>query len=150
MERMRPEEFRQWLEQRTRRFAVCVFRFLDALPHTVSSKVISNQLGKSASSVGANYREANRAESRDDFIHKVTIALKESAESVYWLEILGDLRPDDLTVGELKAESVELRNLLQSILVSTKKSRIPNPESQIPNPKSQILNLKSQILNPKS
>ena len=141
MKRMRPEEFRQWLELRTREFAVCVFRFLDALPHSASSKVISNQLGKSASSVGANYREANRAESRDDFIHKVTIALKESAESVYWLEILGDLRPDDLMVGELKAESVELRNLLQSILVSTRKSKIPNPQSPIP---------KSQSTNPKS
>ena len=104
MERMRPEEFRQWLEQRTRKFAVCVFRFLDALPVSVSSKVIGHQLGKSASSIGANYREATRAESRDDFVHKVSIALKEASESVYWLEILGDLR----AVERLAAQKVVL------------------------------------------
>ena len=122
MERMRPEEFRHWLEQRTRKFAVCVFRFLDSLPVAVSSKVIAYQLGKSASSIGANYREATRAESREDFSHKVSIALKEAAESVYWLEILCDLRDTDQTVIQLKSECVELRNLLQSILTSSKRT----------------------------
>ena len=123
MERMRPEEFRQWLEDRTRKFAVCVFRFLDALPLSVSSKVIGHQLGKSASSIGANYREATRAESRDDFVHKVSIALKEASESVYWLEILEELRSADMMVVQLKSEGVELRNLLQSILASSKRTK---------------------------
>ena len=122
MERMRPEAFRQWLEDRTRKFAVCVFRYLDALPFSVSSKVIGHQLGKSASSIGANYREATRAESRDDFAHKVSIALKEASESVYWLEILEDLRTADKTVVQLKSEGIELRNLLQSILTSSKRT----------------------------
>ena len=69
MDRLSRAEFRGWLEQRTRDFSVSVFKFLDALPKKVSTKVIAYQLGKSASSIGANYREANRSVSVDDFCH---------------------------------------------------------------------------------
>ena len=58
------------------------------LPYDVSTKVIVNQLGKSASSIGANYHEANRSESRDDFVHKVAIAVKEANESCYHSQLL--------------------------------------------------------------
>ena len=69
------------LEARTRRFAVAMFQLLKELPDDVSTQVIAFQVGKSASSIGANYREANRAESRADFTHKLAIALKESSET---------------------------------------------------------------------
>ena len=78
---MTNSEFRASFEVRTKDFAVRVFKFLDALPKKISSQVIAYQLAKSASSVGANYREATRAESRDDFGHKLQIALKESSET---------------------------------------------------------------------
>jgi len=115
MERMAPGEFKEWLETRTRKFAVSVFSFLDAMPHKPSTRVIAYQLGKSASSIGANYREANRGESRDDFVHKLQIALKEAAESVYWLEVLADLYPMHKQSVVLRDEALQLRNLFQSI-----------------------------------
>lgn len=107
--------FKKSLESRTSDFAIAVFRSLDALPPFVSSKVISYQLGKSASSVGANYREANRAESRDDFNHKIGIVLKECSESLYWVELLRRLYPDQDVYSQLVKECSELVCLFQSV-----------------------------------
>ena len=78
---------RNELEQRTLAFAVAVVRFVSLLPRNDVSSVLGRQLLRSATSVGANYREANRAESRDDFIHKTALAQKEAAETEYWLEL---------------------------------------------------------------
>ena len=113
-------EFREVLEDRTARYAVRVFRFLKELPYDVATKVIAYQLGKSASSVGANYHEANRSESRDDFVHKISIAVKEANESLYWFKVVEGLFNPSVQIDELKGETVELRNLLQSILKSAK------------------------------
>ena len=71
-------EFREVLEDRTAKYAVEVFKYLRELPYDVSIKVIAHQLGKSASSIGANYHEANRSESRDDFVHKCTAKIGKS------------------------------------------------------------------------
>jgi len=108
-------EFKKKMEERTSVFAVSVFRRLDALPRSVSSKVISFQLGKSASSVGANYREANRSESLDDFVHKIGVTLKECSESLYWLDLLGRLYPGDVNFLDLKTECDELVRIFQTI-----------------------------------
>ena len=113
-------EFREALEDRTAKYAVDVFKYLRGLPYDVSTKVIAHQLGKSASSIGANYHEANRSESREDFVHKVAIAVKEANESCYWFKVLKGLcgRAERLEV--LSKETGELRNLLQSILKSVR------------------------------
>ena len=113
-------EFREVMEERTARFAVDVFKFLRALPYDVAVKVMAYQLGKCASSIGANYHEANRAESREDFIHKVSIALKEANESVYWFKVVAGLFDSPKESLELSREAVELRNILQRILSSAK------------------------------
>ena len=113
-------EFREMMENRTAKYAVDVFRFLRELPFDVAVKVIAYQLGKSASSIGANYHEANRSESRDDFAHKVSIALKEANESVYWFKVIDGLFEGNEEVDRLAKETIELRNLLQSILRSTR------------------------------
>ena len=107
-------EFKRELERRTARFAVSVFRYLDILPKKNSYKIIAFQLGKSASSVGANYREANRAESYDDFVHKIGVALKECSESLYWLEILIELTDQDETGRQLYNECNEILAILQT------------------------------------
>lgn len=125
MERMGRNEFKHWLEQRTASFAVETFKLLDELPHTCSTRIIAFQLGKSASSIGANYREANRAESHEDFVHKISIALKEASESLYWTEILSNLYPAHTGVGLLSKENSEIRNLLQSIRTSASKTTTP-------------------------
>lgn len=116
-------EFRKSLELRTRDFAVLVFKYLDALPKTNSSRVIAYQLGKSASSVGANYREANRSESSADFAHKVSIALKECSESLYWLEILLELRPHSDACIKLLSECDELVRIFQTVMSKLRKKR---------------------------
>lgn len=59
-------EFREVLEDRTAKYTVEVFKYLRELPYDVSTKVIAHPLGKSASSIGANYHEANQSESRDE------------------------------------------------------------------------------------
>ena len=122
---MTNSEFREELEVRTRDFSVRVFRFLDALPKKTSTQVIAYQLGKSASSIGANYREATRAESREDFGHKLQIALKEAAESCYWLEVLKGLYPMHTMIAGFCDECITLRNLLQRIAKSVRISKRP-------------------------
>ena len=117
---MTNREFREKLEDRTATYAIRVFKFLRELPYDVAVKVIAYQLGKSASSIGANYHEANRAESRDDFAHKISIALKEANESLYWFKVVEGLFGKAAATDVLKNETIELRNILQSILKSAK------------------------------
>lgn len=78
---------RKELEERTKKFASRVIDFVGSLPTGRLFNVIGYQLLKSGTSVGANYREANRAISYDDFIHKINLIEKEASESQYWLEL---------------------------------------------------------------
>jgi hypothetical protein len=64
------------LETRTKRFALSIIELVGKLPHCKASEVIGYQLLKSGTSIGANYREATRAQSRDDFIYKIGICEK--------------------------------------------------------------------------
>jgi four helix bundle protein len=78
-------------------------------------------LVKAGTSVGANYREANRAESRADFIHKIAIVEKECSESGYWIEICDEASLGDVDKRSwLSAESRELLAIFTSIGRSTK------------------------------
>jgi len=117
--RMKPEEFKVQMEERTLTFAVNVLDFLDELPNRQVLKVIVFQLAKSASSIGANYRETNRAAFRDDFVHKLGIVVKEANETVYWFGILARLKCVTLKQRNemipLLNESKELYSLFQSI-----------------------------------
>jgi four helix bundle protein len=76
------------LESRTKEFALRVVRFVGMLPKNRVADVLGHQLLRAGTSIGANYREANRAESRNDFIHKVGVVEKEASETQYWLELL--------------------------------------------------------------
>ena len=78
---------KQELEARTKRFALSAIQFVGKLPRGKGPEVIGHQLMKSGTSIGANYREANRAQSHEDFIHKIAICEKETAETEYWLEL---------------------------------------------------------------
>ncbi len=81
---------RKELEERTRKFAVNVIRFAGGFSSSSASRVVSTQLLKSGTSIGANYREANRGVSRRDFAHRIGIAEKEASETCYWLEICSE------------------------------------------------------------
>ena len=82
------KQFAKDLEKRTRKFAVKIIRLSTTLPNTPEGKVIRNQITKSGTSVGANYREANRSRSRADFKYKIKICESEASETQYWLEVI--------------------------------------------------------------
>jgi four helix bundle protein len=113
------------LEQRTLAFAVRVVQFVAKLPRGPASDVLGRQFLKAGTSVGANYREANRAESRDDFAHKMAIVEKEASESSYWLELMEAVNLGGPTERQwLRGEVNELLAIFTSAL-KTLKSRYP-------------------------
>jgi four helix bundle protein len=89
--------------------------------------VLSKQLLKSGTSVGANVREALHAESKTDFIHKLSIAQKEMADTAYWLDLL---RATDYlnesVYSSIKQDADELGKIITSIIVTTKKNLTSN------------------------
>jgi four helix bundle protein len=78
------------LQQRTKSFALRVLKLIEHLPNTIGGKILANQLARSGTSVGANYRAACRARSRAEFASKLGIVAEEADESLYWLELIGD------------------------------------------------------------
>lgn len=83
--------------------------------------ILSKQFLRSATSVGANVREANNAESVSDFIHKLSISQKECDESLYWLELLAKtnyINQDDFKV--LHQEGTEILKILKSSIYTSK------------------------------
>ena len=112
------------LEERTKRFALRVIRFVSSLAKSKVTDVLGYQLLKSGTSIGANYREANRAESRNDFIHKIAIVEKEAAETQYWLELCEDAGIGDAAErGWLLQESGELLAIFTASGKTAKASR---------------------------
>ncbi|WP_067150748.1 four helix bundle protein [Pseudotamlana agarivorans] len=85
------KEFAKKLEFRTRQFGISIIKISSLLPQTVEAKVIKNQITKSGTSIGANYREANRSRSQRDFKNKIKISESEASETEYWIEIIKDL-----------------------------------------------------------
>ncbi len=88
---MENKEFAKQLEKRTKTFAITIIKLSSLLPNTPEGRVIRNQITKSGSSIGANYREANRTRSKADFSNKISISESEASETVYWLEIIEEL-----------------------------------------------------------
>jgi len=80
------------IQQRTFEFAKRIVKLVDRLPRTLAATEIGRQMLRSGTSVGANMQEADAAESRSDFIHKVSIALKEARETRYWLALVDMLQ----------------------------------------------------------
>lgn len=78
------------LKTRTKNFALSIIHLYSLLPKTKVAGIIGDQLLRSGTSVGANYREGCRARSNAEFISKINIALQELEESAYWLELLAE------------------------------------------------------------
>ncbi len=85
---MNNKEFGKHLEERTRNFAISILNLANKLPDNNELNIIKNQISRSGTSIGANYREANRSRSKSEFKSKIGISLSETNETVYWLEIL--------------------------------------------------------------
>jgi len=86
------KEFSKRLEKRTRKFAVSIIQLATNLPNTPEGRAIRNQITKSGTSIGANYREANRARSKGDFKNKIKICESEASETQYWIEVIVDAK----------------------------------------------------------
>jgi four helix bundle protein len=104
------KEFSKELEKRTRKFAVQIIKLSAKLPNTPEGRVVRTQITKAGSSIGANYREANRARSKADFRNKIRICEGEANETLFWLEVIADV--DWLSWKEIKSEYEESSELL--------------------------------------
>jgi len=104
------------LKKRTQKFAVSTIKFIESLPANRSLNVLSNQLIRSSTSVGANYRSACRGKSSADFINKIIICEEEADETIYWLELIEE---SGLVLSEfislLKKEANELTAIFTAI-----------------------------------
>lgn len=121
------------LKARTKQFGLRVMSLVDALPKTISGRTIGNQLVRSGTSVGANYRAACRSRSKAEFVAKIGIVAEESDESAFWLELMMD-------ANLLKTELVfplhkEAEELTAIFTASGRTARVNNQQSKIRNPK---------------
>jgi four helix bundle protein len=111
------------LRARTRAFALEVIRLYRILPQTGEAQVIGNQVLRSATSVGAQYREACRAKSPADFVNKVEGSLQELDETQYWFELLVEadiVHP--ARISALQKEANELISIFVASVRTTKKN----------------------------
>jgi len=123
------------MKARTKQFALRVIRLVESLPKTKTANVIGNQLLRSGTSVGVNYRASCRAKSTADFIHKLSIVEEEADESIYWMELLIESNSvKENLLGSLLNEAEQILSIIVSSIKTSKEKR--NPKSAIPNPKS--------------
>jgi four helix bundle protein len=109
------------LEERLLDFGARVIRLVEALPKSLAGRRLGDQLLRSGTSVGANFEEAQAAESKDDFVHKLQVALKEARESTYWLRLIARsklVKPE--LVDSLTDESQQIRAILSKSVATVK------------------------------
>jgi four helix bundle protein len=112
------------IQNRTFVFGVRIIKFVDRLPHTLSATELGKQLLRSGTSVAANLEEANGAESKSDFIHKVSIAYKEARETRLWLGMIkAAILPNAAEVQDLHTECDEIVRILFAILRKARSTR---------------------------
>jgi len=119
------------LKDRTKAFALRALKLIDTLPDTRSGRVLANQLGRSGTSVGANYRAACRSRSTAEMISKLSVVEEEADESAFWMELVADhglmpapkVAPLLQEAGELTAIMVASRRTLQA---RNRESKIQN------------------------
>ncbi|HDQ46444.1 MAG TPA: four helix bundle protein [bacterium] len=110
------KKFARDLECRTKMFAIQIIRLSQNIPNTSEGRVIKNQVTKSGTSIGANYREANRARSKADFRNKIRICESEASETQYWLEIIRECRfAEEEDIQAVLKECSELLALFTAI-----------------------------------
>lgn len=96
--------------KRTKSFAIQIVYLFRSLPRTEEARIIGKQLLRSATSVAANYRAVRRARSRSEFIAKMGVIVEEADETVFWLELLGDI--GTITAQDLETHLTEANELL--------------------------------------
>ena len=124
------------IEKRSYLFALHIVKAYKYLTKQKDEYVLSKQMLRSGTSIGAMMREAKFAQGRADFVNKASIALKEANETLYWIELLHDSEYiDDLSFNSLHQEADELTAILASIVKTTKENttKYDNAESDFLN-----------------
>jgi len=112
------------LRERCYNFSIKTIKFIEALPEKRINWILSNQLLRSATSIGANIIEAKSASSKKDFINFYEIALKSANETTYWLGLLRDaLNIDGTEINYLVKETEELSKIIAASLLTMKNKR---------------------------
>ncbi|HTY82160.1 MAG TPA: four helix bundle protein [Dehalococcoidales bacterium] len=110
-------EFRE----RCYNYSISIIKLVDSLPERQSIRTLSNQLIRSATSVGANIIEAKSASSKRDYVKYFEISLKSANETKYWLGLLRDaLGADKIKINKLLKETTELANILAASILTMK------------------------------
>jgi len=107
------------LKYRTKQFSLAILKLIEKMPNSLSTRVVINQIVKSGTSVGANYRAVCRARSDKEFVAKLNIVLEEADESQFWLEVISEM--NWLSASELEFLLKESSELV-AIFVSTLKT----------------------------
>lgn len=117
------------LKIRTKKFSLEIIDLVESMDYSIAKKAVINQLVRSGTSVGANYRAALRARSDKEYIAKINIVLEEADESVFWLEIIQDKKWHN--VENLLKEADELTAIFVTILkkMNAKLTTPPSPTS---------------------
>ncbi|WP_343747102.1 four helix bundle protein [Fluviicola sp.] len=114
------------IKERSFQFALDCLKLCKTISDNHQEFIMTKQLSRSATSVGANIREAQNGISKRDFIHKLTISQKECNESIYWIELLSaflDLKSYEIM--RLQKEANELLLILSSIIVKSRNKLLP-------------------------
>jgi len=115
------------LEDRTLEYSKRILKMTRALPTNNTNLYYNDQCIRSGSSTGANYREANDALGKKDFLHRLRISRKECKESIYWLELIIENNPNMKNrIIPLLNEGIEIRNILSSIIIKTENKNKQN------------------------
>jgi four helix bundle protein len=118
------------LEERTASFGEAVIRFAQTIRETTVTRPLVSQLVRAATSVGANYCEANDAESKSDFRHKIAICRKESRETGHWLRMLTAAMPESAPeTRRLWQEAKELNLIFGAVIRSSTSRKAPSEDT---------------------
>ncbi|HVN56099.1 MAG TPA: four helix bundle protein [Anaerolineaceae bacterium] len=128
------------LKQRTKQFGIRIIRLVETLGYDPTAKVIGMQLLRAGTSVGANYRSACQGKSLPDFITKLSIALEEADEAMYWMEML--VEANIVPANKLESLMREGKEIVAILTASHKTARQNLSKHSINNPSSESKKLK--------
>ena len=107
------------MKKRTKVFGVQVIELLETLPHSRTANALANQLIRSATSVGANYRAACRSQTKLVFVAKMSIVIEEADETTYWLELIRDA---ELIKADLLSSLLDEAEQILKIMIASRKT----------------------------
>lgn len=117
-------KFKEKFRQRVYKFALDIIKFVEEIPKEQTSRIISGQLLRSATSIGANVVEAQGAASRKDYTNFFTYALKSANETKFWLGLLRDSgKAEREATDKLLKETTEIANILAASILTLKGKR---------------------------